>query len=220
VLDATTDAAQVTRWWQGRYRDCNIGGRVPESMIVIDVDPRHGGAASVAALEKSYGVLPDTLTTVSGRGDGGKHLFYRRPSGHLSARRLGAGVDLKLSSGYVVLPPSLHPDTGRPYVSVEHPVAVPPPWLVALLRPAPSRQHVATWRGNTDAGRFSLNCLVARINAATEGRRNVTVFGAMRDAQQDGNLDTFEHDLTAAALGIGLPHNEVEAIVRSVRSAA
>ncbi len=42
VLDATTDAAQIAQWWGGRYAGCNIGGRVPDSMMVLDIDPRHG----------------------------------------------------------------------------------------------------------------------------------------------------------------------------------
>jgi hypothetical protein len=62
--------------------------------------------------------------------------------------------------------------------------------------------------------------LVQRINAATEGHRNRTVFGAMRDAATDGNLAVFEHDLVAAALGIGLPATEVHAIARSARRSA
>jgi hypothetical protein len=52
VLDATTDIATIAAWWGGRYAGCNIGGRVPESMFVIDVDPRHGGLESLAALEE------------------------------------------------------------------------------------------------------------------------------------------------------------------------
>lgn len=135
VLDATTDVARVTAWWAGRYTGANIGGRVPAAMIVVDIDPRHGGTDSLAALQQRHGPLPSTLTTLSGRGDGGQHLFYRRPSGKLSARRLGPGMDLKTSSGYVVLPPSIHPETGQPYQRIEHPVAAPPAWLVELLRP-------------------------------------------------------------------------------------
>ena len=42
VLDATTDVEQIGQWWGGRYRGANIGCRVPESMFVIDIDPRHG----------------------------------------------------------------------------------------------------------------------------------------------------------------------------------
>jgi hypothetical protein len=140
VLDATTDLARIAAWWGGRYRGANIGAKVPQSMIVIDIDPRHGGAETVAALEDRHGPLPTTLTTVSGRGDGGQHLFYRRPPGKLSAARLGPGIDLKTSSGYVVMPPSVHPDSGRPYRRIDAKVVTPPGWLVALLLPEPPRQ--------------------------------------------------------------------------------
>jgi hypothetical protein len=140
VLDATTDVAQITAWWTGPYKGANIGGRVPESMFVLDVDPRHGGDRSIAALEQRHGPLPETLTTVSGRGDGGTHRFYRRPLGKLSAKRLGAGVDVKTSTGYVVLPPSIHPDSRKPYICIEAPVVAPPAWLIDLLRPAPPPQ--------------------------------------------------------------------------------
>ncbi|OBY30500.1 bifunctional DNA primase/polymerase [Mycolicibacter kumamotonensis] len=135
LYDATTDVDRVFGWWGGSYAGCNIGGRVPESMFVVDVDPRHGGDNTLAALEAKYGQLPETLMTLSGRGDGGKHLFFRRPPGKLSAARLGRGIDLKTSAGYVVMPPSIHPDSAECYTSVEAPVAVPPGWLVNLLRP-------------------------------------------------------------------------------------
>ncbi|HME78912.1 MAG TPA: bifunctional DNA primase/polymerase [Mycobacterium sp.] len=135
VLDASTDIEAVIAWWSGRYAGCNIGGRVPESMFVLDLDPRKNGLESLAALRHRYGALPDTLTTLTGRGDGGWHRFYRRPPGKLSAANLGPGIDIKTSAGYVVLPPSIHPDTGKPYVRVDAPVAAPPPWLVRLLRP-------------------------------------------------------------------------------------
>ena len=104
-------------------------------MIVIDIDPRHGGDESLTGLSRRYGQLPDTLVHVSGRGDGGRHLFFRRPAGKLSSARLGAGIDLKTSTGYTVLPPSIHPDSGEPYSRIDGPVAAPPPWLVELLLP-------------------------------------------------------------------------------------
>jgi hypothetical protein len=114
VLDATTDPATITAWWTGRYRRCNIGARVPDPLVVIDIDPRHGGHLTLAELEDEHGPLPETLTVLSGRGDGGRHLHYRRPHGPLSASRLGAGIDVKTSAGYCVVPPSTHPDTGQP----------------------------------------------------------------------------------------------------------
>ena len=89
VLDATTDIDQIAQWWGGGYAGCNIGARIPESMFVLDIDPRHDGDRIIAALQQRHGPLPDTLTTISGRGDGGRHLFFRRPSGKLTGKRLG-----------------------------------------------------------------------------------------------------------------------------------
>lgn len=169
VLDASTSIAQILAWWT-RWPRANIGGRVPEAMVVLDVDPRHGGDRSLAALEERYGSLPDTLVTVSGRGDGGRHLFFRRPPGKLTAARLGQGLDIKTSAGYVVLAPSIHPATGKPYRRVDRPVASPPAWLVKLLRPAPlppasSRRPVAPMAGTSVADRYTTSTSWADILA-------------------------------------------------------
>lgn len=136
VLDATTDIPQIIEWW-ARYPGANIGGQVPTSMFALDTDPYHGGLDSLAVLESRYGQLPETLTDLSGRDDGGAHYFFRRPPGRLIGTRLGPGIDVKTSTGYVVLPPSIHPTTGKPYNRIEAPVAAPPPWLIGLLRPEP-----------------------------------------------------------------------------------
>ena len=136
VLDATTDLHQVAAWWSGRYAGANIGARVPEPLIGIDTDPRNGGHESVAALEAEHSPLPETLTVQSGRGDGGTHRYYRRPPGKLTGSRLrGTGIDLKNSAGYCAMPPSLHPDSGKPYTwaDLRNPVA-PPRWLIDLLK--------------------------------------------------------------------------------------
>lgn len=133
VLDFTTDIAMVARWWS--RTPWNIGTRVPDTMFVLDVDNLDG----LAELENKHGKLPDTLTTISGRAAGGKHLYFRRPVGKISHRRLPKGVEIKTSAGYVVQPPSIHPDTGNRYVRVDGPVAAPPNWLVALLLPEPPK---------------------------------------------------------------------------------
>ena len=162
VLDATSDIGQVAQWWV-RYRGANIGARVPETMFVLDIDPRSGGLQSLATLEARFGKLPETLMTISGRGDGGVHLFYRRPPGALSAKRLGAGIDIKTSTGYTVVAPSLHPDSSKPYVRVDHPVVDPPAWLSELLIPepapirAPQNRSQPTFNGPTIADDYSAN---------------------------------------------------------------
>jgi hypothetical protein len=175
LIDATADIDQITEWWSGEYVGANIGGRVPASMFVVDVDPYHDGLDTLAEHERRHGKLPETLTDVSGRGDGGSHLFFRRPPGKLIGTRLGAGLDLRTHGNYVVLPPSTHPDTGNPYTRIEAPVAAPPAWLVELLAPAkpaktahritPGRPRSSIWRrlGGSIADDFSANTSWAEI---------------------------------------------------------
>lgn len=133
VLDATADLD----WLRSRWRDgYNIGARVPEGLVVIDTDPRHGGEDNLIALAQGRD-LPETLTCFSGRGDGGRHRYFLHPGGQVSGKRLPGGVDLKTHTGYVVLPPSLHPATGRPYRWADETVSLAelPRWLARLLRP-------------------------------------------------------------------------------------
>ena len=142
MLDATTDPDVIRRWWR-RWPDAGIGAVVPGHLVVVDVDPRNGGAESLTQLVEAHGPLPVTLTSWSGRGDGGRHLWFRRPPGRLTGARLPAGIDLKLSTGYVVVPPSRHAATGHPYQWERHPVVDCPPSLAALLEdrpPEPSRR--------------------------------------------------------------------------------
>jgi hypothetical protein len=133
LYDATYDVDTVTGWWTGPYAWANIGARIPESMLMIDIDPRHGGLDSWAGLMRRYGAFPTCLMTISGRGDGGCHLYVRRPPAILSPRRLGPGIDLKTSTGYAVTAPSIHPDTGVPYTLVDGPVPAPPEWFIELV---------------------------------------------------------------------------------------
>jgi hypothetical protein len=141
VLDATCDPAQITAWWTRRPR-ANVGIRVPEHLVVIDVDPQHGGHFEWAARVGEAGLkLSDivTLTCWSGRGNRSRHLYFNHPGGKVTGCRLGRGIDLKTTSGYVVVPPSTHPDTGQPYRWERHPIADPPGWLIELLRPTPPK---------------------------------------------------------------------------------
>jgi hypothetical protein len=168
---ATSDAARVARWWS-RWPQANIGGRVPPSLVVLDIDPRHGGAARLAQLEAEHGSLPPTRTSLSGRGDGGQHRWFLHPGGTPSAARLGAGLDLKTHRGYVVLPPSRHPATGQPYQWAE-PTLEPAPvpgWLARLLAPpaapaVPARPRLqpGTGMGENVAERFNAQTSWAEV---------------------------------------------------------
>lgn len=146
VLDATSDLATIGRWWD-RWPTSNIGIRVPRALVVLDIDPRHGGEHLTYFEMTDARMLPTTLTSISGRGDGGRHLWWLHPGGKLSAARLPDGIDVKTHAGYVVAPPSIHPATGNPYrwACKTLPPAEMPPWLADWLRPpAPPRHHRVT----------------------------------------------------------------------------
>lgn len=146
VLDATNDLSKVAALWSGGGQvteegeswqaspQSNIAGRIPEGLVVLDIDPRSGGLATWEELLELCGAADlATLTTLSGRGDGGKHLYYLAPKGRLSQARLNkwaeargvgsrnkaggwiSGIDLKGRGGYCLLPPSIHSKTGQPY---------------------------------------------------------------------------------------------------------
>ena len=143
VLDATTDLMQIAAWWT-KYPNANIGGRVPAGVVVVDIDPRSGGLETWTGLVAAYGDAP-TRAAWSGRGDGGQHLYYRHPGGKIRST-IGAGIDVKTSHGYTVLPPSLHPDTGEPYRwdDVTIPIVAAPSWLTHLLRQPVSTPRIAS----------------------------------------------------------------------------
>jgi hypothetical protein len=220
--NATTDQTEITAHWR-RHRNDNIGVRPPERMVVLDVDPRHGGDVALASLTAEHGPLPAESWTAR-TGSGGCHHWYTiRAAGGIRGR-LCTGVDIKHHhSGYVVAPPSLHP-CGARYWWQRSPrgpkPAAAPAWLESAVQRPVLDRWAYTVNGMTGHGEYTLQCLVARISAAREGTRNRTFFGALKDAQRQGDLDAFEADLAAAAVGVGLDTREVEATVRSVRGGA
>jgi len=133
--EATTDDAVVAGWW-AQWPSALIGHRISEDNVLLDVDPRHDGGRVWAALRAEC-QLPVTRGHMSGRGDGGGHIWWLHPGGRLSVtkldawakeRGLGAQVGARWTCGidilhhnhrYTILPPSPHPETGQPYVWIE-----------------------------------------------------------------------------------------------------
>jgi hypothetical protein len=118
LKDATRDKAVICSWFSDGQL-VNIGIRTgPESgILVLDVDPRHGGDESL----KGLGTLPDTATVETG--GGGWHRYFKYPAGlniRNSAGKLGPGLDIRGAGGYVVAPPSIHV-SGRVYTWLRDP---------------------------------------------------------------------------------------------------
>lgn len=85
--DATTDPAVIQTWGK-QWPTALVGVRVPEHLMVLDIDPRHGGSLETLAATLGLDMMPETLSVTSGRGDGGIHLYYQRPIGLLKGNPL------------------------------------------------------------------------------------------------------------------------------------
>jgi Bifunctional DNA primase/polymerase, N-terminal len=137
--EATTDPDTLLSWWH-TWPDANIGHVIPRTRLVIDVDPRHGGLPNWSSLLAQHGTLPPTWTVWSGRQDGGFHRYFAVPatSEIPACTDLAPGVQVLGAPHNVLVPPSIHPDTGQPYTWDETlspfagcPEAEAPAWLLA-----------------------------------------------------------------------------------------
>ena len=215
-LDATTDLETIAGWWDG-WPDSNIGVATgsKSGIWVLDIDGEPG-ADELLKLEHRFGALPATVTAVTGTG--GHHLYFRLPdfAGAAvmknTASALAAGIDTRGEGGYVVAPPSIHPN-GNPYGwGAPDEFASAPVWLLALL----DTPKVATLDTRRPAEHWS------RIiqDGADEGCRNQTTASLAGKLLRSGFMPT---DTLALLLGWNaracrppLAETEVEAIVLSI----
>jgi hypothetical protein len=180
--DGAPSEEQVRKWfahWPGA-NVCVVTGRV-SNLVVLDVDPKHGGDASLAELEARFGPLPDTVEAVTG--GGGRHLYFAHPGPETRNRAaLMPGVDLRGDGGVVVAPPSIHP-SGKAYRWLEGhspremAAARMPAWLLEpelasdgrLGHPAAywrrlAREGVAEGRRNTSIASFTGHLLWRNVD--------------------------------------------------------
>ncbi len=195
--DATVDSEQIRSWW-GHFRDLNIGISC-DRFIVVDIDPRNGGAEWMAEQVRLNGRLPVTPTARTG--SGGWHYLFKPPSFE-TLGRVGPGVDLKKRGGYIVAPPSR---TTLMYAWLrppETPLAELPAWLQSLAkRPEPAQAIQVA-----DIGEVALDRRIARAMAYLEH---------VEPAVQGQNGST--RTLTAAAhvaRGFALPPDRALAAMR------
>lgn len=145
---ATTDQAQVERWWK-QNPAANIGiatGR-KSRVFVLDIDLRHAGDISFEALVGKYGKFPETLRQITGTG--GYHLFFRYPNVEVRNKvALFQGIDIRGEGGFAVAPPSVHPETEKRYEwdglaeMEQQPIADAPLWLIEALQVAKPKVEV------------------------------------------------------------------------------
>ena len=107
LKDATTSTSVIMAWWE-RYPMANIGLVTGGEIDVIDVD---GAIPAYQALIADIGIPEHVATVLTGRGDGGLHI-YCTPGGNKTIpsgkHGLPDKIEVKAAGGYVVAPPSRH----------------------------------------------------------------------------------------------------------------
>jgi len=120
-MSALTPSEAMARFSAGG----NVGVRLRDTDLVIDVDPRNfvGGADSFDDLRIDFG-LPDAPFVRTG--GGGFHHYYRKPADMRVAGGLAGypGVEFKSVGFQVVAAGSIHPDTDKPYRLDDDPLAM------------------------------------------------------------------------------------------------
>ncbi len=199
---------------------------VLSGLVVVDVDPAHGGGASLAELV-ALELVPRTLWVRTG--SGGVHLYYRHPGREIGSRPMPnrAGIDVKADGGYVVLPPSIHHRTHEPYRwggGLAEPGEMPPALIEACLPPAPA-ESVTRPAGpirTAQAGGISnpQSLLTSTLNAvrnAPEGKRRTTLYGAARGVARMVAAGAISHaDAIAALTDVG---QQADQTARDIRAA-
>ena len=208
---ATTKLSVIEAWWE-QWPNANIGiATGPETgTFVLDIDSEKGGDDSLFCLTEEHNRLPDTVESLTG--GGGRHMFFKYPGDGVvirnSAAKLGVGLDIRGDGGYIVAPPSIHPNGNRyEWEGNSHPneapIAQAPQWLIELICEPPRQTQAPA----ENAGKIP------------EGQRNshlTSLGGAMR-------RKGFTHAAIEAALLVQnqicappLADREVKGIVNSI----
>ena len=221
--DATTDEETIRGWW-GKWPDANIGIRTgrESGLLVLDVDPRHGGDKSLAELEQDFGKLPHT--TGSKTGDG-HHVFFAYPKDAVEVgchANLRPGLDVRGDGGFVVAPPSLH-HSGATYAwdASLHPdqtaLADPPARLLDLIQSRKSDSECSNyerhgWDGTVPGSVEDLLSTDEKVLARFDRDDR----SGLKDQTESG----VDFGLASLLAHGGLPGFEIEAAVRASRDKA
>lgn len=225
VKDASAYRDDIVAWW-GKYPKANIGLAcgLPSGVIVIDVDPRNGGHETLTRFASRGHVMPYGPRARSG--NGGLHYFLRFDKRIANSKnRLGPGIDVKSTGGYVVAAPSwIAPSKsgkGGSYNWEVSPFDAPVPripiWVMSILAPPPKPRQVFEPKSCGSADVETLANWVAR--ASVGERSNRLHWAACRVGEMVARHKVSDrsagHRLVSAAVATGLTRKEAIGTVDS-----
>ncbi len=227
-LDATLDWKQAERWWTA-HPDHGVGIATGHAFDVIDVD----GEAALDALDRAAPIGTRVVygpIVVTGRP--GVHL-YVEATGRGNTAGLLLGVDFRGKGGYVIAPPSVHPN-GTPYLwDLNHDCCAElnpvPAWLLDVWdrRRDEGAQHRIRdgghrreHGGGTPYGRKALESELGRLALVGVGHRNDELCRASYRLGQlvaGGQLEAHgvAESLLVVAARTGLGEGEAVATIKS-----
>lgn len=207
---ATLERSEVVATWQQHPR-ANIGIPAGRAWWVLDVDPRHGGHETLAAIEDRFGELPDTL--IAKTPSGGLH-YYFAPDARArnTAAKLGPGLDTRGDGGYVLVEGSSVGGNRYafqdwdPLTEDASPIAPAPDWLIEAAFGTPRQREQAS--GSTTE------------SAVPEGGRNAFLARQAGRFRRMGygadEIESMLHTINAARCNPPLPDDEVRQVAQSV----
>lgn len=153
LKNATVRKDWVAAWWkQWPWANVAIATGQQSGLVVVDIDPRHGGSDALDDLFVKRGSFPDTAEVMTG--GGGRHFYFKHPGVAIrnSAGKLGSGIDVRGDGGYVLAPPSAHISGGTyEWEASSEPeevgLAAMPQWLIDLLAAPAQKADVAVFHG-------------------------------------------------------------------------
>ena len=231
VEKATTNFVQIAEWWR-QWPASNIGLPMggEARLVALDIDgPK--GRESLETLEKQHELLPATLTSRSGRKDGGEHRLFRVPDdldiSAISNRvSVAPGLDVRAEGGQIVVAPSMHASGNRYQWTKKLDPAPLPRWLYTLMatRVQPPRPlYKKDFSRPPHVHPYGWGALMKGANTvatAVAGTRNDTLNTetfCLAQLVAGGVLDRMlvEQHLTEAALHAGLGEVEIRLTLES-----
>lgn len=190
VNAASRDKTTVQRWFNDATN--NIGWTPDPGVFALDVDTKtddegRNGFDTLRDLEAKFGALPSTLNATTPTG--GRHMLFRctadAPVKSIVGSKLGyAGVDIRASSGQIVVAPSIREEgqyqwnNWHPLVEAPPPIADAPQWLVNLA--CGTAERTASVATITRRENRSVGGADGKVRAGARNATLVTEAGALR----------------------------------------
>jgi len=116
-INATYNSDKIKELWKNiNYNIGILTGKDGGNLVVIDCDVKDdiNGISNFDNYIKDKNItLPNTLTATTGRG--GKHYYFRSKSSNIKSGTniFDKGIDIRANGGFIIAPPSLHPNGNR-----------------------------------------------------------------------------------------------------------